>query len=285
MNCKHCGARAEEGEGRCPRCGRRPDDSLNGVLLAPRSKSALATKLQAQAAEDSAEIVSARGAVQRSLFSSNPSPKVVSISDVGQAPRPARDPQVAPPRHASSPPKRATRPATAQTSLPFLPTAPPKPRTLSTTVDAVIFCDEPVAPKAHRAVAGALDWSVVALGYAAFLAVIRIGCGPIQLTKTNAAVFMGMLFVVGMAYGLICTIAGSETPGMRWTQLHITTFEGFAPDRKHRWMRLAGSCLSFCTLAGLLWIFADEEGLTWQDHISRTFPTPRRWGSRVIARC
>jgi hypothetical protein len=37
-------------------------------------------------------------------------------------------------------------------------------------------------------------------------------------------------------------------------------------------------------LAGLLWIYADEEGLTWQDHISRTFPTPRRWGSRVMAR-
>ena len=125
---------------------------------------------------------------------------------------------------------------------------------------------------------------MVTLGYGLFLAVIRIGCGPIQLTKTNTAIFMGMLFVIGMAYGLICTITGSETPGMRWTELHITTFEGFTPDRKHRWMRLAGSCLSFCTLAGLLWIFADEEGLTWQDHISRTFPTPRRWGSRVVAR-
>jgi uncharacterized RDD family membrane protein YckC len=155
---------------------------------------------------------------------------------------------------------------------------------LGTTVDAVIFCDEPVAPKAHRAIAGLLDWAMVAIGYALFLGIIRIGCGPIQLTKTNTAIFMGMLFVVGMAYGLICTIAGSETPGMRWTELHITTFEGFAPDRKHRWMRLAGSCLSFCTLAGLLWIYADEEGLTWQDHISRTFPTPRRWGSRVMAR-
>jgi hypothetical protein len=27
---------------------------------------------------------------------------------------------------------------------------------------------------------------------------------------------------------------------------------------------------------GLAWAFVDEECLTWQDHISRTFPTPVR---------
>src|SRR5215813_9203482 len=136
MNCKHCGARTGEDGARCARCGRKPDDSLNDALLVPRSKSALAPKLEFHPADDSAEIVSPRAAVQRQLFASNPSPKVVAISDAGQAARPARAPQTAQRRTATKSPR--TKPApSAQTSLPFLPTAPPKPRTLSTTVDAV----------------------------------------------------------------------------------------------------------------------------------------------------
>src|SRR5262245_9185435 len=146
MNCKHCGARTGEGEARCARCGRKPNDSLNDVFYAPRSKGALAPRLELHPADDSAEIVAAPAAVQRSLFTASPSPKVVAINDVGQSARPVRDHQVAPaPRRGSAAPaKRTARPATTQTSLPFLPTAPPKPRMLSTTVDAVIFCDEPV---------------------------------------------------------------------------------------------------------------------------------------------
>ena len=283
MTCKYCGVRTGENEARCVRCGRRPDDSLNGVLVATRSSVAVAPKIRVHIATESAEIPSSHP-VQRPLFLEHATPKVISIKAVGQTSRSARDLQVPPGRRSTNPTKRSQRRPDTQTALPFLPTAPPKPRTLSTTVEAVIFCDEPVAPKAHRAVAGALDWAMVTIGYGLFLAIFRFACGAIELTKTNAAIFLGMLLIIGLGYGLICTIAGSETPGMRWTQLRVTTFEGFAPDRKQRWMRFAGSCLSFCTLAGLLWIYADEEGLTWQDHISRTFPTPRRWGSRVIAR-
>jgi len=33
-----------------------------------------------------------------------------------------------------------------------------------------------------------------------------------------------------------------------------------------------------------LWALADEENLTWQDHISRTFPTPRDDGKSPIVR-
>ena len=84
---------------------------------------------------------------------------------------------------------------------------------MSTTVDAVIFCEEPVAATAHRAVAGALDWAMVSMGYGLFLVLLRFSCGAIELTKSNAAIFLGMLLIVGVAYGLIWTIAGTETAG------------------------------------------------------------------------
>jgi len=47
-------------------------------------------------------------------------------------------------------------------------------------------------------------------------------------------------------------------------------------------LRFLGSCLSHGTVLGMLWIFADEEGLTWQDHISDTFPTPREFNNQVF---
>jgi uncharacterized RDD family membrane protein YckC len=71
---------------------------------------------------------------------------------------------------------------------------------------------------------------------------------------------------------------------MRWTHLQVMTFDGFPPDGGQRLLRFAGACLSLCTVVGLLWCLADEEGLTWTDHISRTFPTPREWNSQVFRR-
>jgi len=61
---------------------------------------------------------------------------------------------------------------------------------------------------------------------------------------------------------------------MRWTRLRLTTFDGFTPEPRHRLLRMLGSCLSVCSVVGLLWSLVDEEGLAWQDHISGTFPTP-----------
>jgi len=41
-------------------------------------------------------------------------------------------------------------------------------------------------------------------------------------------------------------------------------------------LRFAATWLSFCSGGlGLLWAVADEENLTWHDHISKTFPTIR----------
>jgi uncharacterized RDD family membrane protein YckC len=159
--------------------------------------------------------------------------------------------------------------------LDFLPPAPAKPRQLGTTVEAVIYCEAPVATTLHRAVASALDWSMVTLGYALFLLGFYLLGGQFILTKSNVTVFSGMFLMVGFTYGLLFAWTGAETPGMHWTQMRLTTFDGFPPDRRQRLVRFGASCLSRCTQLGLLWSLADEESLAWHDHISRTFPTPR----------
>jgi uncharacterized RDD family membrane protein YckC len=172
-------------------------------------------------------------------------------------------------------PKRPRVPE-GQGSLDFLAPAPLKPRTLGTTVEAVIFCDAPVAVKVHRAVASALDWAIVLIAYGAFLAIFRAMGGSIVLNdKVNVMMFGGVLLLFASLYGLLWTLGGGETMGMHWTRLKLLTFDGYPPDRKQRFLRFMGSSLSLCTVIGLAWSLVDEEGLGWQDHISRTFPTPR----------
>jgi uncharacterized RDD family membrane protein YckC len=220
-------------------------------------------------------------AVQRPLFQDRPPSKIVPIQRNAAPPRPRTRPDGALSRPS---PRRGSRVPEEQGVLDFLPPAPPKPRTLGTTVEAVIYCEAPVATILHRAVAAALDWSMVLIGYGVFLTLFRLLGGEFTFNKFNLLVFGGMLPLIGLAYGLIWTLACTETAGMHWTRLRLTTFDGFPPEPRQRILRFAGSCLSLCTLAGLLWSFADEESLTWQDHISRTFPTPVELDSQVILR-
>lgn len=212
-------------------------------------------------------------AVQASLFQDRTSNVIAMPSRVENAPRTRSDSPVKP--LSPKPATRRARPVPeGQGTLDFLPAAPAKPRQLGTTVEAVIYCEAPVATTLHRAVAAALDWGVVLLGYGVFLLAFHFMGGKFELTKANVTILAAILPIVGFAYGFLFACAGTETPGMHWTQLRLTTFDGFPPDHRQRMIRFCSSCMSRCTLLGLLWSLADEEDLGWHDHISRTFPTP-----------
>jgi uncharacterized RDD family membrane protein YckC len=217
---------------------------------------------------------------QASLFQSGNVIPMEAYRPVDPAPRQ---------RDGSAPAKpRARRPARVpegQESLDFLASAPPKPRTLGTTVEAVIYCDAPVAVSLHRAVAAALDWSLVLIAYGLFLVVFRYMGGEIVLSsKATIGVYAGVLLLFGFLYGLLWAAADAETPGMQWTRLKLSTFDGFPPEKRQRILRFFGSCLSLCTGLGLAWSLVDEEGLGWQDHISKTFPTPSEAENLIVVR-
>ena len=170
-------------------------------------------------------------------------------------------------------PRRGRTVSDSQASLDFLPptTAPKK---LSTTVDAKVFCDAPVADVAHRVVASALDWLMVFLAFGMFLAAYTVLGGEIVLNKFNILMLVGMWVLIAFTYGVTWALAGRETAGMHWAGLRLITFDGFPLDGRHRGIRLLGSCISLCAGIAMFWPLADEEGLSWPDHISSTFPTP-----------
>jgi uncharacterized RDD family membrane protein YckC len=233
-----------------------------------------------QAAQPAARVApNLAGAVQASLFQDRSS-NVIPFAAYAAPAKPAT--QKAAPQKT---PVRRSRPvAEGQGTLDFLPQAPAKPRQLGTTVEAVIYCEAPVATTLHRAVAAALDWSMVLIAYGIFLTAFHLLGGEFALTKGNVVVFGAMFLLVGFTYGLIFSLAGAETAGMHWTQLRLTTFDGFPPELKQRLLRFGAASLARCTLLGLLWSLADEESLAWHDHISRTFPTPSELDTLVFRR-
>jgi hypothetical protein len=51
-------------------------------------------------------------------------------------------------------------------------------------------------------------------------------------------------------------------------------FDGNPPSHERRYQRLLGSIISVLAGGlGLIWVFLDQDCLTWHDHISSTFPT------------
>ncbi len=277
MTCSFCGARNNEGENRCRKCGRKPGDTLNGEFILTRTEGALATQLRPVAidCEASRGTRPAIRGVQQQLFPGQSN--VIPIAIYAPTNAPSK------PQQKKAAPRRRPVPE-GQGALDFLPPETPKPRTLSTTVEAVVSCDSPVAPTMHRAIAAGIDCSLALAGYVIFLALYFMLGGEFSWNRLNLEIFSGALLLIGFTYGLVWTLAGADTAGMRYTGLRLTTFEGFPPERRHRVMRFIGACLSLCTVVGRLWSLADEESLTWHDHISRTFPTPLRVRAEVFRR-
>ena len=283
MTCNFCGSRNAEGETRCRRCGRKPSDTLRSDLLF-QTQGALATapRRENRVVEEPPPVnrPMSQRPVQRPLFA-DPA-KVVDFDTY--VPRTETRPRgPAKPRTAKARP--ASRRVEMQTELEFLPAAPNAPRKLGTTVDAVIYCDAPVATRLHRGIAAACDWSLVLIGYGLLLAAYRMAGGQFVFNKTAMLMMALGLLLVAFTYGLVWALANTETFGMKWAHLRLLNFDGFPPEPRQRLTRFFASCISILSCGlGLFWALGDEESLTWQDHMSHTFPTPRGLEDQIFLR-
>ena len=110
-----------------------------------------------------------------------------------------------------------------------------------------------------------------------FLGIFHVCGGEFEKINLYTGLgFGGAFLCIALFYGSLWVLAGSETAGQRWTNLRLINFDGSPIDRRERGIRFAAACLSLCSAGlGLLWSLADEESLTWHDHMSKTFPTIR----------
>jgi uncharacterized RDD family membrane protein YckC len=278
MNCRHCDHWNPEDEQRCRLCGRKlqlsADDSSAEWRLT-RVAGNLAVAPQHSLFPSASNVIPFE-----TLPGARPAPRSqVMPLKIEAAPKldPPRRVAPEPPRQPAVPRPQVRRPAArkseAQPELDFLPPSV-APRTLKTKVQASIFCDAPVATLTHRAFAGAIDFSLTLIGYGLCLAAYSFMGGEFPVNRFGYFAFGAAFAFLALFYGLVWALANIETPGMRWTSLRLTNFDGFTPEPRQRLWRYLATTLSFATCGfGLLWALLDEESLTWQDHISKTFPT------------
>jgi uncharacterized RDD family membrane protein YckC len=161
-----------------------------------------------------------------------------------------------------------------QQSLEFIPGAAEE-TALGTQVEAVIYCDSPVAIPLHRLMAAAVDGSMIAIAMGLFMAIFLLAGGRLEFTRHTLLMFAGVVAGIVFLYRALWCLGNGDSLGMRLAGLRLVNFDGRAPDREQRTLRLGASILSVASAGlGLVWALVDEESLTWHDHISKTFPTP-----------
>jgi uncharacterized RDD family membrane protein YckC len=140
----------------------------------------------------------------------------------------------------------------------------------------VIYSDAPVAGPFHRFLAAALDASLMLIALGIFFVTLQFALGEIALNKQTIPLFGVAGLLVAVFYHALFILSNSDTPGMAWTHVRLLNFDGKRPDRTQRLHRMTATCLSVLAAGlGVLWALVDEEKLTWHDHMSRTFPSPR----------
>lgn len=279
MTCTYCRYLNSDEDRRCRRCGRPQNDiyasATAGALAAlprPEREPLRAPTLKQTAALPVGMPRQPASPRQAMLFQDAPYGKVIPFDGVFESPAPAK-PKAAP-RTGPRAPRRPGTANDAQSSLEFLLPAPAAPRKLSTTVEAVIDCDAPVASPMHRLCAAAIDGAMIVIAYGLFLGFFHALGGSLPPGKPVILVLCAAAIFIAMFYGFVWVCAGGRTLGMRALHLTLINFDGYPPDRLSRWQRYLGACLSYCAGGlGLLWSLLDEESLAWHDHISKTFPT------------
>ena len=293
MICSRCAHWNDEDEHRCLKCAARLNDrqvesafhSYGALALQPSRREspaavALLERAEELAVETHTETETRHGRIpryvaslQQSLFALRDSGKVISIDGTAPERRPVKKQVTG---------GKKTRLATAsylpqQGVLEFVPMATPQTRKLATSVDARIFCEHAVASVSHRMFAAVYDMGLISLMVMTFLGILYWGCEDLAAAiadPMSAAVLAAGTVLIGLLYHSIYLAARGETPGMRAAGLQLVDFDGRPPSEAQLHMRVLGALLSVLPAGlGLLWALVDEESLTWQDHISHTFPT------------
>jgi uncharacterized RDD family membrane protein YckC len=272
MRCRSCGFTNGEEDHRCLKCGRR----IGTAIAAPAGFSganalAVAPSFDANETQDFQPIKDPVPA-QATMFR----PPASNLIVFG--------PRLVPPPKPANPAASADRrqpPAAVQPEFDFLHSTPE--RVTKSDVPTQIYCDREVATPIHRLVAGAVDTAMVLIAFGIFMGICQLAGAGFGSGRVFWMMLALSFALISACYGLVFAVMGRETAGMHFTHLQLITFDGFPVDGRSRAIRVASTWLSFCSGGlGLIWALAVEETLTWQDHISKTFPTIRETSGAFV---
>lgn len=264
---------------RCQRCQRRLDDDHGRGFpvvqsaaapeydLAPETSSTRSPGLTTVMDNPDA-LKRPRQLIQPRLFPSEDGRKVVGFDEyTNSPPRPER------PRHsdATRQPKRKLVPGQGFfdfTSELGAPHATPLGRETSRRSEL------PVAGFRFRAMAAMFDAGFVFSLAGLFLLTIRVCLHTLPAGPIFYACYAASALLIAASYKLLYCFFGQATLGQQGACLRVVSFDGQAPTRPQRMIRMFSGWVSLASAGmGVVWALFDHERLSWHDHISQTFLT------------
>jgi uncharacterized RDD family membrane protein YckC len=279
MRCRYCGSNVPQHEVRCQRCQHRLDDDSGrrfpvvATAAAPdyqhasEEASAPARRLTTVAENPDAP-QRPRQAIQPRLFPSEDGRRVVGFEEYAAPPsRPERSRQTDGLRH----PKRKPIPGQGAFDFTAPPSAPPS-APLSREISR--RTDLPVAGFRFRAMASLFDAGFVFALAGIFLLTIRMCLHTLPAGPVLYGCYAIGTLLIAAAYKLLYCYFGQATLGQQGARLRIVSFDGHAPSRPQRMIRMLSGWVSLASAGmGVVWALFDQERLSWHDHISQTFLT------------
>jgi uncharacterized RDD family membrane protein YckC len=209
-----------------------------------------------------------RQPIQPRLFPSEEGRRVVGFDEY--AAPPARTDR---PRNADAPRHAKRKPVPGQgafdfTAAPGSPHTPPFSRELSRRTDLA------VAGFRFRAMAALFDAGFVFALAGVFLFTIRMCLHTLPAGPVLYGCYAIGTLLIAAAYKLLYCYFGQATLGQQGARLRIVSFDGHAPSRPQRIIRMLSGWVSLASAGmGVVWALFDQERLSWHDHISQTFLT------------
>jgi uncharacterized RDD family membrane protein YckC len=129
-----------------------------------------------------------------------------------------------------------------------------------------------LAPMNLRLMAALVNGSLVMA--AAVAAILLMAGNAKSLLPMREAEVGGILalVVIGGLYHALFYAFSKRTPGMRYANISLSTFDGKNPTRAQRFGRLGALLLSVLPVGlGIVWAMFDEDHLSWHDRLSQTY--------------
>jgi len=271
IKCGYCSSENAAEDLRCHLCGRR----LSGPVLVPATYGNVAHRLDVLEERLVSEDVRSRQPFQPRLFPVQEPKRVIPFESLSpDAAKTARSTQERNAKARGRQRNMSLNPDDTeeiQKELAF-----PSEHLETRTVERALYINAPVAIPTHRAMAVAYDMAMIAIGVGILVTIYYFGGVQFGLAKLDISTYAVVTACVALLYKVLWALSGGDTPGMAAVQLRLINFDGNRPSREERLLRVLVSIVSFASMGvGLLWCLFDEEKLTWHDHITKTFSSPK----------
>ena len=126
---------------------------------------------------------------------------------------------------------------------------------------------------APRITAGFIDLAIVAAAFAIFAITTYLEMPEnFVLDRRVLGIYAVCYFALLTIYFFLFMLSASQTPGMKYRRLIVSTTEAVPLDPKLACLRGFGYLISILPLLlGFIWMLIDPEHLTWADKVSGTY--------------